>query len=152
DKFVRIWRSITGGRQYESFPTRKVKIHFMGVWDTVAAYGLPIDELTIAVDKWGWPMTFDKRELLTSVEHARQALALDDERRTFHAIPWSERDEAAMVKKEEVKPDRLLQVWFPGMHTDVGGGYPDDGLSLVPLCWMIDEAAELGLNFEPDIV
>src|SRR3954470_20954496 len=152
DMAISGWRSITGGRQYSSFPTRRVKIHFMGLWDTVAAYGLPIDELTIAVNKWVWPMMFDTRELLRCVEHGRQAVAIDDERRTFHAIPWSERDEAGMLRKGEVKPDRLLQVWFAGMHSDVGGGYPDDGLSLVPLCWMIDEAAALGLKFEPDIV
>jgi hypothetical protein len=43
-------------------------------------------------------------------------------------------------------------VWFPGAHADVGGGYPDDGLSYVALCWMIDEAADKGLRFEPNIV
>ncbi|HMK78013.1 MAG TPA: DUF2235 domain-containing protein, partial [Xanthobacteraceae bacterium] len=44
-------------------------------------------------------------------------------------------------------------VWFPGMHADVGGGYPDDGLSFVPLCWMIDEARkDDGLHFEEAIV
>ncbi|MFL5063189.1 MAG: phospholipase effector Tle1 domain-containing protein, partial [Xanthobacteraceae bacterium] len=34
-------------------------------------------------------------------------------------------------------PGRLRQVWFAGAHSDVGGGYPNDGLSFVPLCWMI---------------
>ena len=38
------------------------------------------------------------------------------------------------------------------MHADVGGGYPDDGLSFVPLCWMIGEAEKKGLNFEKLIV
>ena len=35
-----------------------IEVHFVGVWDTVVAYGLPVDELTQAVDKWVWPMKF----------------------------------------------------------------------------------------------
>ena len=120
------------------------------MWDTVAAYGLPIDELTIAVDKWVWPMKFEDTSLLERVRHARHALALDDERRTFYPIPWDEREEKK--QRGTVDPDRLTQVWFPGMHADVGGGYPDDGLSFVPLCWMIGEAEKKGLNFEKLIV
>ena len=91
-----------------------IEIHFVGVWDTVAAYGLPIDELTIAVDKWVWPMKFEDTSLLERVRHARHALALDDERRTFYPIPWDEREEKK--QRGTVDPDRLTQVWFPGMH------------------------------------
>ena len=40
---------------------KSINIHFVGVWDTVGAYGLPIDELTQAVDKWVWPMKFPRR-------------------------------------------------------------------------------------------
>ncbi len=79
------------------------------------------------------------------VQHARHAMGLDDERRTFHPIPWDERAEKRL--RGSVDPDRLTQVWFPGMHADVGGGYPDDGLSFVPLNWMIEEAAGKGLRF-----
>src|SRR5262249_24501097 len=69
-------------------------------------------------------------------------------------IPWDETHEKALIKAETVKPDRLRQVWFAGAHADVGGGYPDDGLSLVPLGWMIGEASESekGLRFIPSIV
>jgi len=52
----------------------------------------------------------------------------------------------------DINRDRLQQVWFPGAHADVGGGYPDDGLSYVALCWMIREAADQGLRFAPCIV
>ena len=158
DGAISLWRFLTGGRQYTDTHNRRVRIYFIGVWDTVAAYGLPVDELTIAVDKWVWPMKFDKTDLPTSVDHARHACGLDDERRTFHPIPWNENHEKkiqaeqAKKKNRTFPPNRLLQVWFPGMHADVGGGYPDDGLSLVPLCWMIDEAADKGLKFEPIIV
>jgi uncharacterized protein (DUF2235 family) len=151
DAVVSLWQKTTGGTPYQHVERRKdITIHFVGVWDTVAAYGLPIDELTIAVDKWVWPMKFEDTSLLERVTHARHAMALDDERRTFHPIPWNEHEEIKQHKK--VDPDRLTQAWFPGMHADVGGGYPDDGLSFVPLCWMIDEAESKGLRFEDDIV
>jgi uncharacterized protein (DUF2235 family) len=131
-------------------PARKVGIRFLGVWDTVAAYGLPIHELTQAFNKYVWPMTFEKSMLLDCVENARQALSVDDERRTFFPIPWSE----AGRRKDEVAvaSGRLLQVWFTGVHSNVGGGYPDDRLAHVPLCWMIGEAARCGLQFKPDVV
>jgi len=151
DIAVSCWQRLTGAKTYEQIPKREnIEIHFIGAWDTVAAYGLPIDELTIAVDKWVWPMKFEDTSLLPRVKHARHALGLDDERRTFHPIPWDERAEKETYGT--VDPVRLTQVWFPGMHADVGGGYPDDGLSYVPLCWMIDEAEKRGLKFEAPIV
>src|ERR1700682_3107879 len=152
DKAISFWQFLTGDMPYDEVEKRKdIEIHFVGVWDTVVAYGLPLEELTTAVDKWVWPMKFQDTSLLERVQHARHAMALDDERRTFHQVPWDERAE----KKDhgEVASDRLTQVWFPGMHADVGGGYPDDGLSFVPLCWMIDEAKKNnGLKFEGIIV
>ena len=159
DLVVSIWNTITGGRSYAEVEKEtaglkrdSIKVHFVGVWDTVVAYGLPIDELTRAVDKWVWPMKFRDDSLLLSVQHARHALSLDDERRTFHPIPWNESTEKDLIGKKRVPAGRLRQVWFAGAHSDVGGGYPDDGLSLVPLCWMIDEAANEGLRFEPSVV
>ena len=159
DQLISFWNKITGAKLYEQVRTETrdagrehVPVHFIGVWDTVAAYGLPIDELTQAVDKWVWPMSFRDRSLLERVGHARQALSLDDERRTFFPIPWDEGAEAKLRKKNRsVAADRLLQVWFAGAHADVGGGYPDDGLSYVPLCWMIEEAMKQGLAFEPAV-
>jgi uncharacterized protein (DUF2235 family) len=151
DIVVSWWTMLAGDVPYDQAPKQEnIQIHFIGVWDTVVAYGLPIDELTIAVDKWVWPMKFDDTSLLERVSHARHALALDDERRTFHPIPWDEHKEKENYG--QVDPVRLTQVWFPGMHAEVGGGYPDDGLSFVPLCWMIDEASKYGLAFEQTIV
>jgi uncharacterized protein (DUF2235 family) len=54
------------------------KIAFLGLWDTVAAYGLPIDEMTRGFSKWIWPLELPNRELSTRVERACHALALDD--------------------------------------------------------------------------
>jgi uncharacterized protein (DUF2235 family) len=159
DRLISLWNAITGARSYEKVREERdtlkrnlVEVHFLGVWDTVVAYGLPVDELTQAVDKWVWPMKFRDDSLLPNVQHARQALSLDDERRTFHPIPWNETAEKDLVRNNQVAGGRLQQVWFAGMHADVGGGYPDDGLSYVPLCWMIKEAAEKGLRFEPSVV
>ena len=64
-------------------------------------------------------------------------------------FPGTRRPRRSSERKDrDVPADRLLQVWFAGAHADVGGGYPDDGLSYVPLCWMIEEAKKQGLAFE----
>ncbi|HEY0420889.1 MAG TPA: DUF2235 domain-containing protein [Acetobacteraceae bacterium] len=124
---------------------RDARIAFLGVWDTVAAYGGPIAELTRGIDKWVWPLSMPDYRLSPKVEKARQALALNDERDTFHPLIWDELAEAETGQD----PARLQQLWFAGMHADVGGGYPDDALSYEPLAWMIGEAQEAGLVFRP---
>ncbi len=123
--------------RYDVRKNRDVPIRFIGVWDTVAAYGGPIIELVRAFDDWIRPLSFKDQRLSDKVEIARQALALDDERDAFQPVPWD----------EPVPPDRdrLKQVWFSGMHADVGGGYPDDSLAYVSLAWMMEEARDAGL-------
>ncbi|WP_137935043.1 T6SS phospholipase effector Tle1-like catalytic domain-containing protein [Mesorhizobium comanense] len=163
DRAVDLWNEITGSRSYKQAQQQapafrsasEIRIAFVGVWDTVAAYGLPVDELTKAVNKWVWPMTFEKRGLLDAVDCARQAFSIDDERRTFFPIPWNEPAPALKAAAHEgTQPadPRLLQVWFAGCHANVGGGYPDDRLAHIPLCWMIGEAAEQGLVFKKEVV
>ena len=127
--------------------TRCVYIRFVGVWDTVAAYGLPIDELTKAVSRWVWPMFFADRSLPCKVQYARHAMCLDDERRTFFPIPWTP-ETGPRPYGETLNTTRQLQVWFPGVHANVGGGYPDDRLAHVSLCWMLEEAQRFGLRFK----
>lgn len=114
-------------------------IDFVGVWDTVAAYGGPIAEITRGIDDWIWPLTMPHYGLPTKVLNARHALALDDERDAFQPLLWDEVRELNMVADGLVKPGRLRQVWFTGMHSDVGGGYPDESLSYISLLWMMDE-------------
>lgn len=117
------------------------KIKFLGVWDTVDALGLPIKSLSTLVD-W-FPFfrhKFHNLELSESVEHARQALAIDDERLTFHPKIWD----------KEIKDYQTMnQVWFSGMHTDVGGGYKEHELSDIPFIWMVEEAKQFGLKIYP---
>ena len=88
---------------------------------------------------------------------ACQALALDEERTTFHPQLW---DETAGSNgsppapdadgRRFIKDERISQVWFAGVHTNVGGGYPDDALAYIPFVWMITEAKRCGLKFKSD--
>ena len=114
------------------------KIKFLGVWDTVAALGLPFKMLDFFAD---WIPLFRHKyhnlRLSNSVTHARHALAIDDERLTFHPKIWD---------KEIDDYQTMKQVWFSGMHTDVGGGYKERELSDIPLIWMIEDAKQAGLR------
>jgi uncharacterized protein (DUF2235 family) len=65
-------------------------IEFLGLWDTVAAYGLPIDEMTRGVDQWIWPLELPNQDFNSCINRARHALAIDDERATFHPVLWNE--------------------------------------------------------------
>jgi hypothetical protein len=68
------------------------------------------------------------------VKRACHVLALDDERNTFHPVLWDEVDEPQ--DESHIDDERITQVWFAGMHSNVGGGYADDALSAVSLKWM----------------
>ena len=126
-------------------------IRFIGVWDTVSAYGLPIDEMTRGVSLFLFPMEFRDRALNSKVQRACHALALDDERTTFHPVLWTEAGETpapTINGARFIKEERISQVWFPGVHSNVGGGYPDNSLANVSLAWMMQEAQLCGLRFK----
>jgi uncharacterized protein (DUF2235 family) len=153
DGLIRIKHLIQHRPPYSPDENRRVEsVEFMGVWDTVAAYGLPIDEMTRGVDRWLWPLVLPNRELDPRVRCARHALALDDERTTFHPMLWTETGEQQLTPDAEgrrwIRDERLSQVWFVGMHSNVGGGYPDDSLANIPLYWMMEEARRCGLDFK----
>lgn len=117
--------------------TMWTKIQFLGVWDTVAALGVPFKLLDVILDKIPFfRHKFHDLKLSKCVVHARHALAIDDQRLTFHPILW----------EAEVKQDQSIkQVWFCGMHADVGGGYAEQGLADITLSWMVQEATDKGL-------
>jgi uncharacterized protein (DUF2235 family) len=149
------------GRWFGSTPyndgARQVNsIKFLGLWDTVAAYGLPIDEMTRGVSRWIWPLELPNRRLHDKVERACHAMSLDDERTTFHPILWDEsqqiRRPVACCEAPTTRLDRICQVWFMGVHSNVGGGYPDDALAHVPLCWILEEALDAGLLLKPGVL
>jgi uncharacterized protein (DUF2235 family) len=117
-------------------PEEPIHIEFIGVWDTVGAIGAPFDGLRDFISRFH-PMWFADNTLGPEVKYARHALALDEERRTFHPELWNERGG---------DDKRIKQVWFSGVHSNVGGGYPKQGISLVTLDWMMNEAKEAGLR------
>jgi uncharacterized protein (DUF2235 family) len=140
---------IQGNKPYAKIVRKDIPaIDFIGVWDTVAAYGLPMDEMTRGISNWVWPLELPNRVLSPRVRCARHALALDDERTTFHPILWTEDGESKPTVPTTIDDERLVQVWFVGMHANVGGGYPDDAVSFVPLSWLVDEAVKRGLIFK----
>ncbi|HSC63072.1 MAG TPA: DUF2235 domain-containing protein [Caldimonas sp.] len=112
-----------------------VRIHFLGVWDTVAALGVPWS------DSWTAPHTrYVQLEVPPNVMNARHALALHELRSDFEALAWCNRS----------RHPSLQQVWFVGAHADVGGGYrrTESGLSDIALRWMAVEAEAAGLVVE----
>ncbi|TKW78822.1 MAG: DUF2235 domain-containing protein [Bradyrhizobium icense] len=123
-------------------------IAFLGLWDTVAAYGLPVDEMTRGVSRYLWPLELPDRQLNRKVRKACHALALDDERTTFHPLLWDESPETAATGTRPTSAERISQVWFAGVHSNVGGGYPDDSLAHVSLTWMLSEARQRGLTLK----
>lgn len=121
--------------------SRLASVWFVGVWDTVASVGFPmVGQQTITAR----PSIIGKR-----IHHVRQALALDEHRRAFAPrcyIVDPTYDYAAQGQS-------IAQVWFPGSHADVGGGYGHDesGLSNASLAWMLQEAAACGLRLQPGL-
>ena len=104
-----------------------VRVKCIGVWDTVGALGVP-GEL--------WPSfnrehQFHDTELCEMVECAFHAVAIDEKRGPFGPTLWQKR------KGESLKQRVVEQVWFPGVHSNIGGSCPDAGLSDLALLWMI---------------
>jgi uncharacterized protein (DUF2235 family) len=112
------------------------KIKFIGVWDTVGSLGNPLLLNGILSRRNG----FHDTNLSTSVENAFQALAIDEKRKNFVATLWNQQQHAM--------GQVLEQVWFPGVHSDVGGGYPESGLSDLALEWMVSKAEGCTLEFD----
>lgn len=110
-------------------------VHFLGVWDTVASLGLP--------SRLAWlsaPFTeYHQVEVPPNVMCARHGLALHELRTSFEPLLW-----------ERGGHSDLEQVWFPGAHADVGGGYRagETCLSDTSLMWMAAEAEAKGLALD----
>ncbi|OYD77422.1 UNVERIFIED_ORG: uncharacterized protein (DUF2235 family) [Burkholderia sp. CF145] len=113
-------------------------IRFLGVWDTVGALGIP--ENVDLFGFWKNRFRFHDTNLSPDVKRAVQALAIDEQRNSFFPTLWTSCDGNDQ--------QRVSQVWFPGVHADIGGGYKETGLSDVTLKWMISEAAVCGASFD----
>lgn len=115
---------------------KDVQVHFIGVWDTVGALGVPDDMALLNLLDSLKSHAFHDTNLSPAILHARHAVALDEKRASFTPTLWTN------TENRDVK-----QIWFPGAHCDVGGGYMQTGLSDGALSWMIQEARNLGLQF-----
>jgi len=108
--------------------SRSLPVHFLGLWDSVKALGLL---------RWdpAWPYT----RTLPNARVTRHAVSIDERRRPYREYlvhPGEQRD--------------LQEVWFAGVHSDIGGGFKDNvELSVVSLKWMTDRALEEGLLLRP---
>jgi len=123
---------------------RDVNITLVGVWDTVGSLGIP--SLVGGVD----PIVYGflDTSLSPKVLNAYHALAIDEKRSEFPATLWTSQPAAGQT---------VEQVWFCGVHSDVGGGEPagapgSTALSDITLGWMMSKAAAHGLAIEPAIL
>ena len=122
-------------------------IHFVGVWDTVASVIVP------RPDRFYLPsleeLAFTRNN--PSIKIFRQAISIDERRRMFRPRPWDDGGtfmHNRFSQTNNSEPQDSLQVWFAGVHADIGGGYPEkeSALSKYPLIWMIEEAVKAGLT------
>jgi len=125
------WRYFTGAEATIDYASQRgsithpnVRIEFLGVWDTVTGpYGR--DEILKRY-------RFSNLKLDPSVNHGVQILSIDESRKDFSPLLWS-----------GARSDQTLeQIWIPGVHGDIGGGYNDAFLSTVSLMTMIDKLAQ----------
>ena len=121
-----------------------VPIRCIAVWDTVGSLGVPTRG----------PIGFLSRRrngfhdvtLSSRVEHAFHALAIDERRKPFAPTLWEVPDADARTLTDR----RVEQVWFAGVHSDVGGGYAETALSDLALAWMYERVAACGLVLHPE--
>ena len=109
--------------------SRECKIHFVGVWDTVKSVGLLL------------PRKFPNAKLNPDVKNGYHALAIDEKRSKFPPNLWDSLPDHSQQTIE--------QVWFAGVHSDVGGWYKEAGLSNICLKWMIEKAGACDLKIDP---
>ncbi len=122
--------------------TQQVTIKFLGVWDTVGALGLPIPYLQPLTRKW---VGFFNTEIGSHIEYGYHALAIDERRGPFKPNLWSKLEHNP---EQSSSTKDVCQVWFPGSHSDVGGGAYDPTLSNEALLWMVNRAIACGLHFQ----
>jgi uncharacterized protein (DUF2235 family) len=125
--------------------SRPVAIEMVGVWDTVGALGIPAFGLAgISTST----LKFHHTGLRIPVRHGFHALAIDEHRAKFAPTPWTIRTKTGAATIAPTRPiESVEQRWFVGAHANVGGGCFNDTLAQIPLRWMMEKAANLGLAF-----
>ena len=123
-------------QEFRADHSQEVDIHFLGVFDTVGALGLPVRFW----HRWKRPKYgFHDLELSKIVKHAYQAVAVDERRLIFIPTLWDGQPKEGQT---------IEQVWFAGCHRDVGGGESPSGLSDQTLLWMAEKAFDHGLGLD----
>ena len=146
-----LYLAYRGKAELPEEPAHRPNIRFMGVFDTVGALGVPITWMK-RVGKWlGVDLGFHDTRLSPRIEHACQALAIDERREPFAPTLWT-----SAPGEVEGRPgirQEVHRVRFPGVHSDIGGGYPEaeKALSRIPLHWMLTHAERCGLVLRDDI-
>lgn len=117
-------------------------IKCIGVWDTVGSLGIPLSIFrALNSNKY----KFHDTTLSSYVDFAFQALAIDEKRKSFAPTLWEQSENAV----NRTVPQVLIQRWFSGVHSNIGGGYPDSRLSDVVLTWMVEKIKLTGLAIDP---
>ena len=113
--------------------TREARVRFLGLWDVVAAFGIPIDLGPLHFQRINLGY---KLKLGDHVEYCFHAVALDERRGAFKVT----------------RVDNGYQVWFRGVHSDIGGGNENPSFSNISLAWMLRKAAGLGLPIDRRVI
>lgn len=114
----------------------EIIIKFIGVWDTVGALGIPLRGLRWFTRK---KYQFHDVELSKIVKRGYHALAIDERREPFGPTLW---------KDKKKRGQKIEQVWFAGVHSDIGGGYKCTGLSDLAFMWMREKVEDCDLAFD----
>lgn len=127
-------------------------IHFVGVWDTVGALGAPYGVvLGWVIDKI-FKCSFHDTKMSSSIKNAYHAVASDEKRWPFRPTLWklssAHKADDGSASKAENGSLNFEECWFSGVHSDVGGGYPESDLSNIALLWMAEKATGRGLYLE----
>jgi uncharacterized protein (DUF2235 family)/membrane protease YdiL (CAAX protease family) len=131
---------------------RRILIHFIGCWDTVSSVIVPRPDRLFIPSRQTLPYT--RRN--PSVRTFRHAVSMDERRRMFRLNHWEDPQpfRRSPFERDQEEDQDIRQVWFAGMHSDVGGGYPEpqSGLSKYPLLWMIAQAQAAELRLDQRLV
>lgn len=120
------------GIQKKDGSTEKVRIRFLGLWDVVASFGLSFNNiLDFQKINLGW----DVKNVAGCVDHCFHAMAQDERRESFGVTRLNAKHEL----------DHVHELWFRGVHSDIGGGNENTGRSNIALGWMIDRAIACGV-------
>ncbi len=125
-RMYRYGKSLTA-KGFKNTFSRECRPHFIGVWDTVKSVGLIR------------PRKFPNAILNPDLNIGIHAISIDEKRSKFRPNLWDEDSNAGDANRI------IKQVWFAGVHSDVGGSYKEDGLSNITLKWMVSEARRHGL-------